>query len=400
MPRKKENDFCLLAEKWLQSVRPQIKESSYIKYKNILRSYINTEFRNTSVETLTPNDIYERCNHLLTDGGARGSGLSPKTVADILSVIRNILRYAHIKNLHPLCTGKEITIKQSPRQTSVLSHCDQNRLCTYLLNHMSERNLGILLCLFTGIRIGELCALKWEDISIEDETVHINKTMQRLQIEENGGKKTAIIVTTPKSACSIRTIPLAQNILHLIQNCFFGQQGYLLTGNHWKFTEPRTMQNHFRRILQENEIEPLNFHSLRHTFATRCVEVGFDIKSLSEILGHANVNITMNRYVHPTMELKKGVLIMKFDDLFEQRTLVGSKLKKYMRSNGFSKVALSQKADISRPTLDRILNGNINNKSTFDRHMQKIFSALQLNVDSLLFFDAPPETVGLFTKRT
>ena len=101
----------------------------------------------------------------------------------------------------------------------------------------------------------------------------------------------------------------------VIEQSFPTRQGYVLTGSNVKSVEPRTMQNYFKRILKVNDIEPVNFHTLRHTFATRCVEVGFDVKSLSEILGHANVNITMNRYVHPTMKLKEANM-ERLSDLF------------------------------------------------------------------------------------
>ena len=129
--------------------------------------------------------------------------------------------------------------------------------------------------------------------------------MQRLQTPNSLDKKTDIVVSTPKSLCSIRTIPVPKELIQLIQQEFPNRQGYVLATMDEEYVEPRTMQNYFRKIQENCGLVPVNFHALRHTFATRCVELGFDIKSLSEILGHASVNITLNRYVHPSMELKQ-----------------------------------------------------------------------------------------------
>ncbi len=174
-----------------------------------------------------------------------------------------------------------------------------------------------MICLLTGIRIGELCALKWEDISLTEKVLHIHKTLQRIQCDESEGysTRTRIVISTPKSDCSIRSIPIPDCLVDHMKQYYRGQTGYILTANGKRYIEPRTMQNHYRQVLKECEIQYKNFHTLRHTFATRCVELGFDIKSLSEILGHANVNITMNRYVHPTMELKRQNM-NRLSDLF------------------------------------------------------------------------------------
>ena len=156
----------------------------------------------------------------------------------------------------------------------------------------------------TGLRIGEICALQWEDISLTEGFIYVHQTMQRLQTNGSGNTKTTVKISTPKSKCSIRTIPLPESLGQLISREFPARQGFVLACGEEKYVEPRVMQNYFRYVQEQCGLEPVNFHALRHTFATCCVEVGFDVKSLSEILGHANVNITMNRYVHPSMELK------------------------------------------------------------------------------------------------
>ncbi len=292
----------LLAE-WLVEKRPRIKGSSYNKYHNLAHSYLLPTLGDVLLDQITYECIESFCNTLLTSGGSRGSGLSAKTVNDTLSVLRQVLRYADARGYHSASSVTHFSVKREEKELRVLSMAEQELLCSYLIEHLEPRNLGILLCLFTGIRIGELCALTWEDISCTEQTVRIHCTMQRVQTGNSEEAKTQVVISTPKSLCSIRTIPLTKEISMILQ-CNRGT-GYFLTGSKDMFVEPRTMQNHFKRVLQASGIEPANFHSLRHSFATRCIELGFDVKSLSEILGHASVNITMNRYVHPSMKLKR-----------------------------------------------------------------------------------------------
>lgn len=295
-----------LATEWLKIMQPQIKESSYIKYRNLLQSYIIPRYGNQNISDIKANDLQRFAAELLSCGGAKGAGLSAKTVADTISVMRSLMKHASRKGIHLQCTGKEIIVKQTPHKLKVLSSSEQIKLIEYIRNNLSERNLGIMICLFTGLRIGEICALKWEDISFSEKTLLVHQTMQRIQNEGKEKPKTKIIISSPKSICSVRTIPLTDELLTIIkQPSVFHEHGYILTGCDDKFTEPRTMENHFKKVLNECDIVAANFHVLRHTFATRCIEVGFDIKSLSEILGHASVTITMNRYVHPSMSLKR-----------------------------------------------------------------------------------------------
>jgi len=296
--------FNSVAVDWFEFVQPQFKESTKVKYTNLLKLYILPVFGEQPLEKITIEQIELFCKDLLISGGKNKDGLSTKTVSDILSLIRNILNFSSTKGFPKTEDISLVKIKQSTKEMKILSSIEQEKLCNYLYENLNNINIGILLCLFTGIRIGEVCALQWEDISINEKTIYIHQTMQRLQCE-NENKKTKIIITTPKSSCSIRIIPLPENLTKIIDEYPVKKTGYFLTSNPQKFVEPRVMENHLKRILQKLAISEVNFHALRHTFATRCVELGFDIKSLSEVLGHASVNITMNRYVHPSMELKR-----------------------------------------------------------------------------------------------
>lgn len=293
---------------WLDEIKTQIKYSTYVKYYNIIFNHILPsigDYRMSFIDTaLLKNFTDEK----LTSGKLSGEGgLSPKTVKDIISVLRLVFTYADKIGITCNCRLDRINIKSDDKSADVLSRSQQEDLTSYLINNIDNTNLGILICLYTGLRIGEICALKLEDISINDKMIHIRKTMQRVQnFSENKSEKTEIIITAPKSKKSVRDIPLPDFIAQIMKKQgFHNPSDFLLTGDPVHFVEPRTLENRFKSCTHMCGIENVNFHMLRHTFATRCIELGFDIKSLSEILGHSSVNITLNRYVHSSMEQKR-----------------------------------------------------------------------------------------------
>lgn len=297
--------FSTLASEWYESIKAYTKPSTQNKYHNLLTLYILPQYGKQTFDAITYEFIESYCRFLLKSGGKNEQGLSPKTVNDVLSIIRSITKFAAKKGIYVACDPSAIQVKQDSKPIRVLNKIEQKQLCTYILKNPEPCNIGILVCLFTGLRIGEICALRWEDISLSEQTIYIHQTLQRIQNLSDNIPKTKIIITTPKSACSIRTIPLPDELYNILIKHQKPSRGYLLTNDDNKFIEPRTLQNKFKKILKDIHIADTNFHTLRHTFATRCIELGFDIKSLSEILGHATVNITMNRYVHPTLEMKK-----------------------------------------------------------------------------------------------
>lgn len=307
--------FDFFAESWFESKQTQLKESTRNKYRNILDAYVLPDLGNKLLSEITYETIEEHCQYLLSVGGKSGKGLSAKTVVDILSLIRNILKFAIRKGKAIPCDGTSVQIKNDPSQMRIFSRSEQEQLCQYLYSHTTPCNIGTLICLFTGLRIGEICALRWEDFSQKDQTIRVHQTLQRIQAKDNSGPKTKIVITSPKSMCSLRTIPIPDTLLEILMSYKCAEKGFILTNSDTVFIEPRTMQNNFKKALQASGIEDANFHTTRHTFATRCIELGFDVKTLSEILGHATVNITMNRYVHPTMDLKRANM-QKLSTLF------------------------------------------------------------------------------------
>ncbi len=297
--------FKVMAEKWLESLKSRLKESSIIKYSNILKVHLYPKFDKSLINSITSRDIMDFYNELLNFSGGNKKGLSSRTISGILSILKSIFIYASKNEDINIPDFSGIYVKHEFKPMRILSVSEQHKLNQYLCDNKSLCNIGILICMYTGIRIGEVCALKWKDISFEERFISVDKTMQRLQTSNSEIPKTKVIVSVPKSCSSIRKIPIPNNLYCVLQEIECHRDAFLLTGSKNKFLEPRTLQNHFKAAIKKCGIKDANFHALRHTFATRCVEIGFDIKSLSEILGHASVNITLDRYVHPSMELKQ-----------------------------------------------------------------------------------------------
>ncbi len=292
---------------WLNVSKPKIKESTYSRYQHLISTHIENHFGKYFVSMITTHMMESYVNDLLFEGRLDGKGgLSPKTVSDILSIIKNSFCYAEISGYQTNCNFKYISVKKKHFEIEVLDKKEQNTLIQFLLNKTDLNKMGIILSLYTGIRLGELCALKWQNICFDSNIIRIRYTMQRIQNNDvQSAQKTKIIITEPKSPSSIRDIPIPKCIIEIVRRFQSNPGDFILTGSNWEFVEPRTMQNRFKKILAESGIGDKNFHILRHTFATRCVEQGFETKSLSEILGHSNVNITLNRYVHSSIQLKR-----------------------------------------------------------------------------------------------
>jgi len=303
---KKRITYNELLNTWLAVTKINTKESTYARYVHLINTHIRPYLGEYQLVNITTQVIEDFVEQQLVNGRLDNTGgLSPKTVTDMLAVIKNTIEYARYKDLAIVCNLTKLSVKRKDKEMRVLSHSEQSALVRVLLNETDLYKFGVLLSLYTGIRVGELCALQWQDMNLLTGTLVVRKTMQRIQNTDNEtDKKTKVIVTEPKSQCSIREIPLPSFIIDIAKQFSTYPDTFVLSGNSNFFIEPRTMQNRFKTYVIESGIAATNFHALRHTFATRCVEVGFELKSLSEILGHSNVNITLNRYVHSSFELK------------------------------------------------------------------------------------------------
>jgi len=298
--------FDEIAALWLSDIKNTVKESTYTRYYRCVEKYLLPYLKN---QTLTQTD--RRFYRFLTDkllehGGSGGKPLSAKTVADILGVLKAILRYGE-ENGYPVPPCD--CIKYPPQKNatiSILSESERIKIEQLLANSEDTLCLGILFTLYTGVRIGELCGLRWEDIDFAAGTVHIRRTVERIaNLDQHTQQKTKVIISEPKTENAVREIPLPSFLAKLLSDGRKSDDCYLLTGTP-KPTEPHQYYVRYRKFLQRNGVENHTFHALRHTFATRCVELGFDTKSLSEILGHSNVTTTLKFYVHPTLQQKKA----------------------------------------------------------------------------------------------
>ena len=283
--------FSQTASEWLGDIRKKCKYSTYVKYltiyqthlENILGNCVLTEITDLKLRTEIPEH------------------LSETLLRSIYFITKQILRYANSNYYINIPLLTRINVKTDRKSVETLSLAEQEKLFGCLFMNMDKYKAAVSFSLYLGLRLGEICALKWSDIDFENKTVAVNQTVQRIAAI-SGNKKTDLLETCPKSDSSRRIIPISCDILHMLDK-LQNNQMYIFGGD--KALEPRTMQYQFKQILKEARISDRNFHILRHTFATNCIENGIDVKSLSEILGHSDVKITLNRYVHPTMNAKR-----------------------------------------------------------------------------------------------
>ena len=228
-----------------------------------------------------------------------------------------VLRYG-VKNGY--MEHREIDVKfpteRERKEVQVLSRNSQQRIMRYLKENFSYMNLGIYICLSAGLRIGEICALRWEDVDICSGLIRISKTIQRIYVKNGTDCHTEVIIDTPKTVHSMRVIPIARELQRLLSVHGKSVDGkcFVITGSP-RPVEPRTYRNYYNKLMQELKMPKLKFHSLRHSFATRCIESRCDYKTVSALLGHSNISTTLNLYVHPDMEQKQRCVEQMFRSL-------------------------------------------------------------------------------------
>ena len=286
-----------LGIEWLRVMSARLKESTESNYRMKLDKHIFPEFGDMQCCLMNTKNVYIFIEKKLN------SGLSPRYVADIIVLLKSLFRYAsreyHIRNI----LDGIVMPKKSKPDISILTQEQQKDLESYIAENQSLTTLGISLSMYMGLRIGELCALQWNDVDLKKRTLTVRKTIQRIQ-NFDGNSKTKLVVTEPKSAGSMREIPVPDCLIPFLKAFQSRKNSYILSGNQ-KPVEPRALQYRFQKILKNAELPSVHYHSLRHLFATNCIALGFDVKTLSEILGHSSVEVTLNRYVHTSMDRKR-----------------------------------------------------------------------------------------------
>lgn len=292
------NDYC---GEWLLFSKTRVKESTIAKYTAAVENHIKPFFGGYRPEQITTELTVDFANHII-----QHKKLSVNTAKELMVILKTILKYT-VKNKGGMELIDVASPKVVPKEIRVLSQEEQQKLIDFLQEDMNSYKFAILFALMTGLRIGEVCALRFKDISLSNKLVTVRETLQRVKNLDGIGAKTKLIFTAPKSNTSARFVPLTNAAFEMCKDMIDESKpnAFLLTGSETKFTEPRVLQYYIKKYSAACGIENMHFHVLRHTFATRCVEVGFEIKSLSEVLGHSTPGITLERYVHSSLEFKR-----------------------------------------------------------------------------------------------
>lgn len=284
---------------WREDKKQYVKTSTISAYTLLIENHILPAFG--KADRINEADVQEFVFEKLN------SGLSQKSIKDILIVLKMILKFG-VKNGYFEYTQIDIKFptQRERQEIEVLSRSNHRKVISHIQENFTFRNLGIYICLCAGMRIGEICALKWEDIDTENGIISVKKTIQRVYMIEGEERYTELILDSPKTKNSIRDIPMTRDLIKLLKPLKrIVNNNYFVLTNEAKPTEPRTYRNYYKQFMQEIGVPILKFHGLRHSFATRCIESKCDYKTVSVILGHSNISTTLNLYVHPNMEQKK-----------------------------------------------------------------------------------------------
>lgn len=292
--------FSEIASEWKTDKQRFVKETTMAVYGLQLQTHLLPAFGDRTM--IEEKDVQQFVVDKLN------KGLSERTTKDVLIVLKMVVRWANKHAGWDNRTDWEIIFPTRREQTEleVMTVADQQKIVKYVKENFTFRNLGLQICLFTGLRIGEVCGLKWSDYNFSNNTLTINRTVERIYAIDNGQRKSRVVVSTPKTASSNRTIPMNKELQKVLKE--LGKvvnKDFYIISNSEKPIEPRTYRNYYNKVLSQLGIAKLKFHGLRHSFATRCIENNCDYKTVSVLLGHADVSTTMNLYVHPNMEHKK-----------------------------------------------------------------------------------------------
>jgi integrase len=303
---------CLF-EKWLEDAAPRVKPSTFESYYRCMSKYVIPFYESNLYNHITEDSVI-RFTKLIREETDLADSSKKKNLTIFKIALKEILKNS------PQCFSIIELIKPpkpADKEVEVFSMKDQRLIEHTALNYGDKRAIGIILCFYTGIRLGELCALKWKDIDMETGTLTIKRTVSRVRnFEEEEEEKTVLFVGSPKSRKSLRKIPLPGFLLNMLkEGSTQSAEDYYILSRSQKPYDPRRFQKLYKRILKKAAVTDRKFHAIRHTFATRALELGVDIKTISELLGHSSVSITLNVYAHSLMEQKKAA-IDKFNNLY------------------------------------------------------------------------------------
>ncbi|MDA9470513.1 tyrosine-type recombinase/integrase [Enterococcus sp. 5H] len=285
---------------WFTILQQRVKQSTFVSYSNKYKHHISPYLGQITLVELTKEDINHWVNKL-------GQVLTANSIRAVAQVLRTYLEDSVRAGVLPSNPYKNIQLpKTELKKVTALTKLEQERLYNHALNY--EQGFAIILALETGLRIGELAGLKWEDIDFSDQTIHVRRTIQRIQNMENTSeKRTIIIETSPKTHSSKRVIPLSKNMCKRLKNRREAKNGIYVLGGTTP-CEPRTISYWFKKICQSASLPNIHFHALRHTFATRCLEEGVTIVTISALLGHHSTKMTLDTYLTAFLSEKREAI--------------------------------------------------------------------------------------------
>ena len=302
----KNTTFAILVHLWLKEKQTLVTPSTYAGFLLIVENHLIPYFGLQKICDITESKIQEFIFYLFYNGRLDNTGgLTVKTIRDIILVLRLTLNFSYKSkviealNWDLIEYPKDLKIKK----VVALSKEEEQKLIQAIYLNLTRKSVGILLTLFTGLRIGELCGLQMSDISLCYNTITVNKTVQR--IYDKSKKISYIHIGAPKTKSSQRTIPVPSLLMNIIKKFYTNNPNHFFLTGKITPTEPRVYRQFFARFVKKHKLTPVKFHELRHTFAIRAIEIAdFDIKSLSEILGHKNVSFTLNVYGRANLQQK------------------------------------------------------------------------------------------------
>ena len=266
----KQKNYILkdIIKMWLET-KKDIKIQSVQKYEFLISHYLNNHIGNIYIKNLKEKDITNFFNNL---------NLSTSTQKTLFYIIKSSLKFAFKNKYCDYFELNEIKLKKNTNTIYILPKETQIKLELILKDKINIRKSCLLLCLYTGLRIGEVCGLKWEDIDFNNKLLRVKRTIQRIK-NTDAYSKTILIESTPKSETSNRVIPIPDFIAEILEKFKTDDADYILSKSK-KLYDPRQFEAFYERLLKNNNINYFNFHSIRHTFATRSIESKMDIKTL------------------------------------------------------------------------------------------------------------------------
>lgn len=303
---KKTVYFNDLVNLWLDGIKGARALSTYTKYMQLSRKHIIPFFKQIVVTDIS-DSILRDFQKVLEDKQNLNTTLSAGNLRCIVMIVNTVLENAYQQGMILSSLSMSTTVKKEKHIAKAFSTNERLKLEKFLISNLTLSNLGVYMCLYTGLRLGEICSLRWQDINLDDACLFIRHTVQRLPSYKKADiRKTRLVLSQPKSHSSMRIVPITSNVLPFLckEKRTSKPDNYLLTGTSLPM-DPRTLQYQYKRCLTNAGIPYCNFHTLRHTFATRCIMCGIDPKTLSEILGHSDIKITLEYYFHTSLEFKK-----------------------------------------------------------------------------------------------